>query len=358
MAKITFDPWAEKIIKNYESAFEEFGLKKFTSDLKLDHYFFERNIIIAHRDFEKIYQAIKQKKPFIQLTGIATSGKLHLGHKVDIELFKFFSKFPTSKNMFAICDIDAFVSRPKISSLAEAQKYALENAAHIIALGLPRKFLYLQSKKEPRYYTFAFEMSKKITKAMFEATYGKLLDLGKIAANLLQYADILHGQLKEYYGKMPSLTGIGLDQDPHARITRDLARKSNLELPSFIYFLHQSGLREGTKMSSSQPETAIFLSDTPTAAAKKIANAFTGGRATAEEQRRKGANPDICKIYEIFKFHYPNSKFVSEIYQRCKEGNILCGECKQLCKDFITKFLKEHQRKLPAARKKAEKLFS
>lgn len=349
-----FDPWSSKSIENYESAFEEFGLSRFSK--KLDHYFFDRNIIIAHRDFDKVYGRIKSKKPFIQMTGIATSGRLHFGHKVDVDLFVFFSKFKNSRNYFALSDIDAYCSREKIKTMQEAKNYAINNLAHILALGVSLKDIYAQSKKEPRYYEFAFEISKKITKNMFEATYGHI-DLGKIQASLLQYADILHPQLKEYEGKMPSITGIGLDQDPHTRLTRDMARKFNLELPSFIYFLHQSGLQQGTKMSSSQPETAIFLDDTITDAVKKIKNAFTGGLPSAEEQRRKGGNPDICKVHEFLRFHHPDTKFVSEIYNRCRKGNILCGECKQVCADFISEFLKKHQEKVKKNIKIAEKFY-
>ena len=350
-----FDPWGSDM-SNYESAFEEFGLSKFENRLKLNHYFFDRNIIIAHRDFDKVLERIKAKKPFIQLTGIATSGRMHLGHKAVLDLFVFFSKFKNSRNYFALSDIDAYCSREKIKTMQEAKKYAVDNLAHILALGIPLKSIYAQSRKEPRYFEFTFELSKKITKNMFDAVYGHV-DLGKIQASLLQYADILHPQLKEYEGKMPSLTGIGLDQDPHAKLTRDLARKFNLELPSFIYLLHQSGLQQGTKMSSSRPETAIYLDDSGEEIKKRVMRAFTGGLPSADEQRRKGGNPDICKVHEMLKFHHPGTKFVREIYDRCRNGNILCGECKQVCNDFISDMLKRHQEKVKKTRKIAEKFY-
>ncbi len=81
------NPWGSETIKDYEKAFKEFGVSKITDNLKLNHHLFKRNIIIAHRDFDKIIKHIKEKKPFIQMTGIASSGKLHLGHKIDIDLF-------------------------------------------------------------------------------------------------------------------------------------------------------------------------------------------------------------------------------------------------------------------------------
>jgi len=348
------NPWSSDTIKDYEKAFREFGIQKINDNLKLNHHLFKRNIILAHRDFDKIIKRIKEKKPFIQMTGIASSGKLHLGHKVDIDLFVFMSKFK-SKNYFCISDIDGYVSRDRIVSLKQAKEYAVENLAHALALGLNKKDIYLQSKKEPRYYEFAFELSKKITKNMFEAVYGHL-NLGKVSANLLQYADILHPQLKEYEGKMPSLTSIGLDQDPHAKMARDLSRRLgyDLEVPSFLYFRHQSGLLKDKKMSASEPDTAIFLDDSEEEIKRKINKSFTGGKDTLKEQKEKGGNLAVCKVYEILMFHDPSNTSSKKMEGLCKVG-ASCKDCKEVCIEFLVKMLKAHQDKLKTTRKEAEK---
>lgn len=355
MEKIILDPWGSAAIPDYEKLFAEFGLSRMHSGLRLDHYLFRRNIIVAHRDFEKVYQRIKSKQPFINMTGIASSGQLHLGHKMDIDLFNLFSSFKSSKNFFAVADIDAYVSRPKILNLAAAREFAVSNVAHALALGVPKNAVYLQSKKDAGYYTFTLSLSKKITENMFKAVYGHL-DLGKMIACILQYADILYPQIEK--GRMPSVTGIGLDQDPHAKLTRDLAKRIDygIEIPSFIYFLHQSGLQQGKKMSSSEPDTAIFLDDKPAEVERKIEKAFTGGKDTVEEQKKLGGDPDICKIHEIFKFHHPDDKFVLDVYARCKKGTLLCRECKNICIAFLDKMLSKHQRKLSSAVKIAKKL--
>lgn len=349
------NPWSPETIKNYEKAFKEFGVQKLTENLKLDHHLFKRNIIIAHRDFDKIIKRIKENKPFIQMTGIASSGKLHLGHKIDIDLFLFFKKFK-AKNYFCISDIDGYVSRDNVKSLKKAKEYAIENLSHILALGLTKKDIYLQSKKEPRYYEFVFELSKKITKNMFEAVYGHL-NLGKVSANLLQYADILHPQLKEYEGKMPSLTSIGLEQDSHAKIVRDLSRKLgyNLEVPSFLYFKHQTGLLKNKKMSASEPDTAIFLDDSEEEIKRKINKSLTGGKDTLKEQKEKGGNISVCKVYEILMFHDPSNATIKNLLNKCKEG-YSCKDCKEICIKFLTKMLKKHQQKLKRTKKLAEKI--
>lgn len=354
MAKI--DAWGSFKIENYEQVFEEFGLNKFKDHHFYDHYLIKRGLIIAERDFSKIKEAVKNKKQFLQLTGIASTGELHLGHKVDVDFFKLFKEIG-AKGKFCVCDIDAYVSRPNIQNISAAKEFAVKNIADILSLGLKEEDIYVQSRKEQEYYQLSYEVSKKITHNMFEAIYGHV-DLGKISAVLLQIADILHVQLPFMYGKAPSITGIGLEQDPHARITRDVARKIDydIEMPSFFYFIHQSGLKEGSKMSSSDPDTAVFLSDSQKEIKRKINRSFTGGKENLEKQKKEGGNPDICKVFEILRFHHPDEEFFQKTERECREGNLLCGECKKNCISFLQNFLKEHQDKHKKNLEKAEEI--
>ena len=109
-------------------------------------------------------------------------------------------------------------------------------------------------------------------------------------------------------------------------------------------------------MSSSQPETAVFLTDSPEEAKRKIFRAFTGGRGTVEEQRKLGGNPEICKVFEFFRYHHPSSELVEEIYGKCKAGELVCGECKKICAEFIANFLEKHGRKFEKNLNRAESL--
>ncbi|MDD3245201.1 MAG: hypothetical protein PHU47_03580, partial [Candidatus ainarchaeum sp.] len=134
--EIIIDAWSSNKIENYDHVFKKFGLEKFTDYDLSDHYLFTRKIIIAQRDFNKIRKAIENKSKFLQLTGIASSGDLHFGHKIDVDLFLLFKKLgATSK--FCICDIDAYVSREdsKVKDMVTAKEIAVKNVADIIALG-------------------------------------------------------------------------------------------------------------------------------------------------------------------------------------------------------------------------------
>ncbi|MFX0046047.1 MAG: tryptophan--tRNA ligase, partial [Candidatus Hermodarchaeota archaeon] len=104
------------------------------------------------------------------------------------------------------------------------------------------------------------------------------------------------------------------------------------------------GLKEGGKMSASDPMSTIFTTDTLKMAKKKVMNAFTGGRATVEEQRRLGANPDICSVFKYYEFMFmPDDKELEDIERQCRGGEILCGECKQILAPRMVDFLEKHQ---------------
>jgi len=121
-------------------------------------------------------------------------------------------------------------------------------------------------------------------------------------------------------------------------------------LPSSTYHRFISGL-DGNKMSSSRPQYALFLSDTPEEAKKKIWAAKTGGAATAEEQRKHGGKPEECIIYELFTYGLiKEDKGLQEIYEGCRGGKILCGECKKLANQLMTEFLMEMKEKREDAR--------
>lgn len=88
------------------------------------------------------------------------------------------------------------------------------------------------------------------------------------------------------------------------------------------------------------------LQERPESIAKKISNAFTGGRPTVKEQQELGGMPEVCCIYEICVYQFmENDDDVIKLYHDCKSGKILCGECKDRAIKIILGFVKKHQQK-------------
>lgn len=125
-------------------------------------------------------------------------------------------------------------------------------------------------------------------------------------------------------------------------------------LPSATYHRLITGLT-GDKMSSSKPETAIFLSDKAEDAERKIKNAKTGGAISLEAQKKHGGKPEECTVYELMLYHLiENDAELEKIYTDCRAGKQKCGECKSLAAELIKKFLKELGEKRAQAKEKVK----
>lgn len=116
--------------------------------------------------------------------------------------------------------------------------------------------------------------------------------------------------------------------------------------PSSIYHRFMTGLTGG-KMSSSIPASHISLLDDPDEGYDKVKAATTGGRTSAEEQRELGGEPDDCPVYELYAYLLASDddEFAERVYEECREGERLCGDCKEQAATLMREFLAEHQEK-------------
>ena len=173
-----------------------------------------------------------------------------------------------------------------------------------------------------------------------------------------QVGDILYPQLKE---QMPGIIPVGVDQDPHIRLTRDIARrvkqKYKFFLPSSLYHKYTPSLDGELKMSKSKPESCLELPEDTKTITRKIMRAKTGGKDTIEEQKKKGGEPEKCMIFELYKQHLiEDDKELNKIYKDCKAGKLTCGDDKKHCCNLMTQFMNDFNKKTEKAKKKIDKL--
>ena len=111
--------------------------------------------------------------------------------------------------------------------------------------------------------------------------------------------------------------------------------------PSSTYHRFAVGMT-GDKMSSSKPETTIFMDDTIDQMTKKVNRAISGGQPTVEEHRRLGGvvSKDVAFQYLQF-FFERDDKAIEEVRAEYESGRMLAGEVKQLCIDRATEWLQE-----------------
>ena len=363
MAEFVVTPWEVKGDIDYEKLVKQFGIQQMRElpPVFNDNILFRRKVVFAHRDIQQILERIKNKKPFVMMTGLMPSGKFHIGHMLVAQQMIFYQSL--GANIYiAVADIESYNSR--LQSLEESRKIAIEEyITNYIALGLKSKNcrIYFQSdrskdaKKSNAYYRLQNLLARHETFNEFKAVYGEITP-GKMVSALLQASDMLHPQLPEFEGKMPVVVPVGVDQDPHLRIARDMGRRiKTLDFAQLSSTYHKfiPGLGGG-KMSSSDNNSYIALTDTPTEAERKIKKyAFSGGQATLEEHRKKGGNPDIDVSFQYLSmFFEPDDNKIKKIYNDYKSGKLLTGELKQILIEKVGKFLEEHQKKREKAKNK------
>jgi tryptophanyl-tRNA synthetase len=249
---------------------------------------------------------------------------------------------------YCIADIEAYEDNR--IPFEKSEKIAVGNVADLLALGFdPKRGCIYRQYKEQRVRDLAILFGRGVTLATMKAIYGER-NIGLYMSALVQAGDILMPQLEEFDGPKPTVVPVGIDQDAHLRLTRDLANKFRRRFkfisPSSTYHKIMKGLDGSPKMSKRNPQSYFTLHDTPESITKKISNAFTGGRTTVEEQRKLGGVPQICPIYEIEMYHFvEDDDDVIEVYNDCRSGNLLCGEHKARTIKTVLKFIKTHQRK-------------
>ncbi len=364
----TVTPWEVKGDIDYERLMKEFGISPMPNLPKQfqDNLLFRRNIVYGHRNFDKTLEAIKNKKKFTMMTGLMPSGKLHFGHAMVARQFIFYQNLG-AKLYITVADLEAYSTRNP--NMGELKKVAIEEyLINYIALGLKPKNcdFYFQSKrsksgeKSNAYYSLANESSRHVTFNEVKGIYGEITP-GKLSSALLQVSDMLHPQLPEFEGPINVVVPVGSDQDPHIKLAHDIMARIKLNkfLPlSSTYHYFMPGLKSG-KMSSSDPLSYVALTESPEEAANKIKKyAFSGGRATLEEHRKLGGNPEVDVAYQWLRmFFEEDDKKLQKIHDNYKSGKLLSGELKEILIEKISKFLKEHQKKRELARKQVSKFL-
>jgi len=367
--KNVLDPFGQSYIEDYERLFSELGLQKIDRtilermvELRIElNRYLRRGIDFAHRDFDKVLDAFERGENIAVMSGIKPTNEFHLGSKMTAEKIIYFQRVLRAKVFYCIADLEALVDN-KIP-LEESKQIAIDNVADLLALGLRRKnsYIYFQSR-EKKVTNLAYLFSRKITLNHLRSLYGDR-HLGLYFAALTQAGDILMPQLRDFDGKKIVLVPVGVDQDPHIRLTRDLVARVkeyyDFLPPAAIYHRFFRSLRGESKMSKRSPRSMLALNDDPIEVEKKVKLALDGGRKTAKEQREKGGEPEKCVVFELAKFHFVESdEKLEQIYRECKNGERLCGECKEEIARYVVNFLKRHQRRKKRFIPIAERLLS
>jgi tryptophanyl-tRNA synthetase len=359
-------PWEVKGKVDYERLIREFGtqplteelLKKITKHTGKLHLQLQRHLFFSHRDLDTVLELYEKGTKFVLYTGRGPSGPVHIGHLVPWIFTRHLQEKFGTQLYFQMTDDEKFLVDDE-ATLPQTQKYAYENALDLIALGFKPEntFIIYDVQDIDLLYDVTLEVAKRITYSTAKAAFGfeDSTNIGWIFWPALQAVPcFIHKKLTGE--NVPALIPAAIDQDPYWRVTRDIAQKLGYYKPAQIHCRFLPGLGPGGKMSASEPETSIFTMDSPEVVKRKIWNAFTGGKPTAAEQRKTGADPTACSVFQYYVYLFEeDDKKLMERERRCKTGEMLCGECKNDLVERLNKFLEEHREKREKAKDVIEK---
>ena len=236
--ELKLDPWGAVHVDDYNKLFSEFGISSFEQilpQLQNPHPYMRRKIIFGHRNYDSVLAAMKRHEPFGVMSGFMPSGRAHFGHMMVMNEIIWHQQHGADAYA-AIANMEAHavrgISWEKCRSLG-INEYLLS----LIALGFEPKensHIYFQSENY-KMRNLAFELGREANFSEVSAIYGFSGEthISHMESVMAQSADILHPQLKEFGGPKPVVIPVGADQDPHIKLTRDLAyrmRKFLVEL--------------------------------------------------------------------------------------------------------------------------------
>ena len=223
------DPWSSEQSQDYARIIDQFGLGSIDiPSIPNPGMLHRRGIVFAHRDLDVVLGCMKRSEPFGVLTGLMPSGRMHLGHSMVIDQVKWFQDQGADITV-TVADLEALATRG--TSLETGRRTAIEEyVLNYAAMGLDPENtnVYFQSSR-PEVQRLAFTLGRRTNLSEFEAIYGfeGETNLAHVQAPLVQVGDIIHPQLDEFGGLRPIVVPVGIDQDPHIRLTRGIAGKTH-----------------------------------------------------------------------------------------------------------------------------------
>mmetsp|Transcript_64389 Transcript_64389/g.119713 ORF Transcript_64389/g.119713 Transcript_64389/m.119713 type:complete len:650 (+) Transcript_64389:177-2126(+) len=333
-------PFTAKGLLDYDKLMKDYKLQACSADLlkRLEqvaakrgssappaslHRLLRRNAALAHRDLDKLLTAVEQGKSFYVYTGIGPSSPdLHLGHLLPFTLAKWFQDVFGVAVIVQISDDekflwDGFYDADKGSdNLGNFHATGLEVAKEVVALGFDKSKTFIFTNLD--YVGHMYHNIVRLWKSVDYGTANPLFalqgdsNIGQSAFPAMQAAPAFPSSFSvPFAGKtdLSCLVICGVDQDPFFLTTRNVAHRLVLQehpldgKPAVLHTRFVPSLqRTASKMSSSDQDNALLLSDNADSVKSKVQAAFSGGQQFAKDQREKGA--DLSKDVPVHLLRY------------------------------------------------------
>lgn len=349
--------YAKLIIKFGSSQVDAALIARLESVIKRPaHPLLRRGMFFSHRDLNLILDQVEKGNKFFLYTGRGPSSEaMHLGHLIPFMFTKWLQDVFDVPLVIQLTDDEKFLW--KDLKMEECQRLGWENVKDIIALGFDVKKTFIFADLTfmgqcPSFYQNVIRIQKCVTFNQVKGIFGfdDSSPIGKIGFPAVQAAPSFSSSFPFIFGdkkKVPCLIPCAIDQDPYFRMTRDVAPRLGYLKPALLHSSFFPALQGAqTKMSASDANSSIFLTDTPKQIKTKINKyAFSGGQATVEEHKEKGGDCDIDISFQYLRFFLDDDEKLEKIRQDYSSGELLSGFLKKELIDILTPLVLQHQEK-------------
>ncbi len=360
-AKVT--PWSVLGKVDYGKLIREFGVSEITSSqkkyleelakkkgMKL-HIFLRRNLFFAQIDLDKIISSHKKGERIFLYTGRAPGGSMHIAHLIPFWFTKYVQDLFDCNLYIQIPDDEKFLFKKDLKR-EEIDEMTESDLDDIAALGFnPNKtFIFRNTLFISQMYPLYMRVAKKLTFSQVRNTFGFTNDsnVGMIGYVALQI-------VPTFFERGYCLIPCGIDQNPYFMLQRDFAQKLGYKKNCTVLSRFLTALTgPDGKMSASEPDKAILLTDEPEIVKRKVNKyAFSGGRETVEEHRKKGGDCSVDVSYQwLYSLFEEDDDEIKRIKKSYEKGELLSGEMKEILIGKVNSSLKEHNKRKKEAKRK------
>ncbi|EJU05836.1 tryptophanyl-tRNA synthetase [Dacryopinax primogenitus] len=347
---------------NYDKLIDQFGTRRVDQAIldrfekltgRKPHLLLRRGMFFSHRDLGGILDRYEKGKPFFLYTGRGpSSDSMHLGHMIPFVFTKWLQDVFDCPLVIQLTDDEKFLFKQELK-IEQVEGFSRTNARDIIACGFNPEKTFIFSDLSfvgGAFYKNVVRIARCITLNQARAAFGfnDTDNIGKIHFCSIQAAPSFSNSFPQIFGTksdIPCLIPCAIDQDPYFRLTRDTAARLKYPKPALLHSKFFPALQgPQTKMSASDPNSTIYMSDTQNQIKNKIRkHAFSGGQETVEEHRVLGGNPDVDVSYQYLGFFLDDDEEYAKLAEEYRSGRLLTSELKNMCIDTLQKFVKNFQ---------------
>ncbi|KAE9589809.1 putative tryptophan--tRNA ligase [Lupinus albus] len=347
---------------DYDKLIDRFGCQRLDQSLvhrverltsRPAHVFLRRGVFFAHRDFNDILDAYERGDKFYLYTGRGPSSEaLHLGHLIPFMFTKYLQDAFKVPLVIQLTDDEKFLW--KNLTIEESQRLARENAKDIIACGFDVSKTFIFSDFDyvgGAFYRNMVKVAKRVTYNQAVGIFGFTGEdhIGKVSFPPVQAVPSFPSSFPHLFSGKENLRCLipcAIDQDPYFRMTRDVAPRIGYHKPALIESSFFPALQgENGKMSASDPNSAIYVTDSAKEIKTKVNRyAFSGGQDSVEKHRQLGANLEVDIPIKYLSFFLDDDVELEHMKKEYGAGRMLTGEVKQRLVEVLTELVERHRR--------------